>query len=381
MASEREATLLLVDDEPDSLEPMRLMLENNYRVLTALNGSQALDILEREAVDLLVADQRMPGMTGVELLARVREQRPDIVRLILTAYTDFDAMLQAINEGRVYRYIIKPWDVDDMRLTIRQALEWRELVLSRGQLAAELSEAHTALTERTRELERTQEALVRQEKLAAVGRFAAEMVHEMNNYLQIIMGVGADLVETRQSELQQVKQIGVQARLLADLAAEIRDFSLGAALPFSPEPTDPGELAAEVVRTCSHHPDFRGLQLRIESSEPGACMLDARQLKHLLLNLLKNAAKASPPNGEVLVAVRAEGDRLELRVVDHGSGVPPAVAERIWEPFFSTRGDEGTGLGLCICRQVAEAHGGRIQHQPTPGGGATFVAQIPMKQH
>ena len=86
-------TIMLVDDEVDILETMSILMEEEYRMLTAERGDQALDLLESQKVDLIIADQRMPGMTGVDLLARVRELHPEIVRLILTGYTDFDAML------------------------------------------------------------------------------------------------------------------------------------------------------------------------------------------------------------------------------------------------------------------------------------------------
>jgi len=147
-------TLLLVDDEPDCLAPMETLLQEDYSVLAANSGAEALESLDKNSVDIVIADQRMPKMTGVELLTKVRELYPDIVRVVLTAYTDFDAMIEAINEGRVYRYIIKPWDVDDMRLVIRQALEWREMQLRTCQLAADLAEAHRDLAERHKELER-----------------------------------------------------------------------------------------------------------------------------------------------------------------------------------------------------------------------------------
>ena len=147
-------TVLIADDEPDCLAPMELLLHEQYAVLTAANGAEALELLNANRVDILIADQRMPRMTGVELLTKVRELYPDIVRVVLTAYTDFEAMIAAINEGRVYRYIIKPWDVDDMRLVIRQALDWRDLRLQTCQLAADLSEAHWELADRHKELER-----------------------------------------------------------------------------------------------------------------------------------------------------------------------------------------------------------------------------------
>ena len=125
-------TVLIVDDELDSLEPMGYLLEEEYRVVTADSGRAALALLAQERVEVILADQRMPGMTGVELLVRARELYPEVVRLILTAYTDFGAMLEAINKGQVYRYIIKPCTSEDLLITIRQALEWKDFQATHG---------------------------------------------------------------------------------------------------------------------------------------------------------------------------------------------------------------------------------------------------------
>jgi signal transduction histidine kinase len=125
-------TILLVDDELDSLEPMSFLLEEEFTMLTAESGQAALALLAREPVEVILADQRMPGMTGVELLAQARALYPEVVRLILTAYTDFGAMLEAINKGQVYRYIIKPCKSEDLLITIRQALEWKDLQVTQG---------------------------------------------------------------------------------------------------------------------------------------------------------------------------------------------------------------------------------------------------------
>jgi response regulator RpfG family c-di-GMP phosphodiesterase len=172
-------SLLLVDDEPDSLEPIGILLEQEYHVLTAASGPEALDLLEESAVDVIIADQRMPGMTGVELLAKVRERYPEIVRLILTAYTDFDAMLKAINEGRVYRYIIKPWDPEDMMLIVRQAFDWKDLREAQGHLATQLAEANV-LVRHNNELVETRASLLAQKKLARMGVTLCQQVAELH---------------------------------------------------------------------------------------------------------------------------------------------------------------------------------------------------------
>jgi signal transduction histidine kinase len=371
--TDRRRVILLVDDEIDSLEPMQMLLEDDYRVLTAEGGEEALALLEKEVAELVIADQRMPGMTGVELLARVHEVYPEIVRLILTAYMDFEAMLRAINEGRVYRYIIKPWDQTDMQVTIKQALEWKDLRATHGKLSAEIAEANRALAERNRLLREAQQTIMRQEKLAAVGSFAAEMAHEINNHLQVILGVNENL--GMMSERDRKRIIEDQAQMLVWITSDIRDFALGAATPFSPRPVDPLMPVEEVIRACSFHPAFRSVELRLERGKIGPFILDPRQVKHLLFNLLKNAARASGRGDEIAVHMEVEGD-LELRVVDHGKGIPDELKERIWEPFYTTSNQNGAGLGLSICRHVVDLHEGSITCEDTPGGGTTFVVRL-----
>jgi two-component system response regulator HupR/HoxA len=129
--------VLFVDDEPDIVETFRLDYDEDFSVLVATSGSQALDILAREPVAVLVADQRMPEMSGLEVIRRALEQRPDVVPIILTGYTDPDALVEAINLGRVYRYIAKPWDSQELRLAISRAIEAFHLTAENARLAAE----------------------------------------------------------------------------------------------------------------------------------------------------------------------------------------------------------------------------------------------------
>jgi response regulator RpfG family c-di-GMP phosphodiesterase len=119
-------TILLVDDERDCLEPLALVLKKQYNILTAEGGLTALEILESQPVDLIITDQRMPGMTGVDLLIQVRKKFPKIVRLLLTAYVDYKAMQRAFSEAQVYHFELKPWGLKEMREKIEQALEWKD---------------------------------------------------------------------------------------------------------------------------------------------------------------------------------------------------------------------------------------------------------------
>ncbi len=138
--------ILIVDDEPANLRTLARMFRDDYEVLTAASGDEALALLGQHDVALLITDQRMPGMTGIELLKKTVPLRPRMVRIILTGYTDVDALVEAINCGQVYRYVAKPWDNEDLRLTVRRGLEHFES----NKRSAELDYTNQRLVSRIR---------------------------------------------------------------------------------------------------------------------------------------------------------------------------------------------------------------------------------------
>ena len=142
--------ILIVDDEPANLRLLERLFRRDYSVLTASSGQEALRLLGQHDVALLVTDQRMPGMTGTELLKHIADTRPHMVRMILTGYTEMGALVEAINCGQVYRYLTKPWDNDDLRLTVARALEHYETNKSHH----ELEVANKRLSLRLREMTR-----------------------------------------------------------------------------------------------------------------------------------------------------------------------------------------------------------------------------------
>jgi DNA-binding NtrC family response regulator len=141
--------IMVVDDEPANLRLLERLFRHDYNVLTAESGEGALRLLGQHEVALLITDQRMPGMTGVELLERTSTIRPHMVRIILTGYTDVDALVEAINRGQVYKYVTKPWNNDELRLTVSRALEHYETNKERHVLEM----MNRRLTERLREIQ------------------------------------------------------------------------------------------------------------------------------------------------------------------------------------------------------------------------------------
>ena len=122
-------TILCVDDEESILNSLKRMLAlEGYNVLTARGGEQGLEMLSKEKIDLIIADQRMPKMMGAEFLRRVREKRPEIVSIMLSGYSDFQSLVTAVNEGEIFRFISKPWDKEELLKTVVLALEQKNIV-------------------------------------------------------------------------------------------------------------------------------------------------------------------------------------------------------------------------------------------------------------
>ena len=131
--------ILVVDDEQDNLDAFRFNFRKTFDILTATSGPEALQILDDKEVAVIVTDQRMPKMTGVELLREVKARQPEAVGIILTAFTDVDVLVEAINLGQVYRYITKPWDAKEVRGVLQYAIERFDLQRENKRLAAQLA--------------------------------------------------------------------------------------------------------------------------------------------------------------------------------------------------------------------------------------------------
>jgi two-component system response regulator HupR/HoxA len=137
--------ILIVDDEPAILESLELTLGGDYRVLTVPSGEAGLEVLKQHDVALIITDQVLPSMSGVEFLERAIEINPRAIRMMLTGYADIGSLVRAINEGRIYRYISKPWEPDEVRLNVKRALEAFDLATENVQLASALADANERL--------------------------------------------------------------------------------------------------------------------------------------------------------------------------------------------------------------------------------------------
>jgi DNA-binding NtrC family response regulator len=130
--------ILVVDDEPDILFSLQALLRRDFEVHTAESGAQALEVLHRQAVHVIMSDQRMPAMTGVELLTRARSDCPEAIRIIFTGYADLKAVIDAVNRGEIFRYLTKPWDPEQLIALLHEACAHYQVTVDRFRLLVDL---------------------------------------------------------------------------------------------------------------------------------------------------------------------------------------------------------------------------------------------------
>jgi signal transduction histidine kinase len=379
--------LLVVDDEPDLVQSVKDLLRFDYRVLGATRASEGLRIMSAENVQIVMSDQRMPEMTGVEFLSNLKETHPDTVRLLFTAYADLSAVIDAINQGSVYRYISKPWIPDELRTVLRQALEYHLLQVERKRLLDEVGQKNVQLEAANAELRRANDL-----KRAFI-RVAS---HELRTPLTIMLGMSElaaqspEAPPTVQKWLRQACQAGGRLNERVDQMVKMllaEQFER----PLQPRPTDLAELLRGAAQEISSFIALRHQRLDVNvNGDLGRVSVEPDKLHDAVVQLLMNAIKFTPDGGTIgLTAGRTGAGGATIEVSDTGMGIDADTQARLFEPFFTrmdvTRHSSGTfefdrrglGLGLAVARAFVEMHGGRISVTSRPQHGTRFTITLP----
>jgi signal transduction histidine kinase len=230
-----------------------------------------------------------------------------------------------------------------------------------------------------RELETAQAELIQSERLAALGEMSAVVAHEVRNPVAVIFNAAASMRRNPNERDTLLAIVEEEAGRLRQMVTDLLDFARPASVRLVHEPLLPIiESALDAVRNGAgaHAVD---VELSVDEEVP-ALQCDVRLLRQAIVNLVSNALQAPGRKGPVRIAVEMSGPtRVHLTVSDDGAGVPEDIADRIFRPFFTTRAT-GTGLGLAVVQRIVRAHSGVLSHRDTPGGGATFEMDLPLRQ-
>jgi len=373
----RKYPILFVDDEEENLDIFAINFQDDFTIHTAKSGPEGLKLLEKEFVALVISDQRMPGMTGMEFFQEVHKRYPEIVLLLVTAYSDLDILADGVNAGLLYTYLLKPWEIQDLHMVLTRGIEHYHLVAERDRLHREQIE--------------TLKKMARANKLSALGTLAAGIAHEIRNPLVSIQTF-LEMVPQKIKELpltdpekidrdfwERFRTLSFEEILrIRRLISELVNLAGPTMSTFSEAHLS--EVIRSMIDLTQKEAEKRGVTLKSREEEDlPPVRIDVQKIKQVLLNLLLNALQATPEGGVIEIVTRIgsggkTGRVVQLLVRDNGAGISEENYERLFDPFFTTRSPgEGVGLGLTICHQVMEEHGGEVEITSREGEGTEVI--------
>ena len=370
----KDIRLLLVDDEDNFRQTLfKRLAKRGLIVEQAADGNECLSILQNQAMDVVVLDVKMPGISGIEVLKQIKDHYPKIEVILLTGHATTADGVEGIKLG-AFDYLSKPIELEHLYFKIIQAYDKIQ------RIEAEHQEAEYR--------KRMEQRMIAAERLASVGILAAGVAHEINNPLAIISeSTGWMRQLFAKDELKNMPRRDDFIKALdkveksVERASRITHQLLGFAGKSEPAVSEVSlaELAEEAIRLIDHELHNRDIKI-VRQIQPalGRIQSDPYQLRQVLMNLLTNAMHAVKSGGSITIAIEALGDNQVITVSDTGQGIPPENLDKIFEPFFSTkRPGEGTGLGLFVSRGIVEKLGGTIEVESEIGRGASFSIRLP----
>ncbi len=372
--------ILVIDDEVGPRESLRMLLKPSYQVHTADCVEAGIRLLRERNPDAIVMDIRMPGMTGIEGLRKIREIDPHLSVIMLTGFGALETAKEALRLG-ANDYISKPFDAREMQDVIGRNVERTRVHRTSENAAAEIKELNSRLLKE----------LAQKERLASLGQASAEFVHDLGNPLTIVWGYvqllakkleqsengnGKTSAEGNGKELNIIEQ---NVRLCRELLTMWQSYGSVEASPH--KPISVSEIVREIVKGAADMATQNNVELDQHICEDPCTLLgDSVQITRAIQNVIINGIQAAAEKKKSVTVDCTQKDfYVDVKIEDTGSGIVPAQLSKIFDPYFTTKqGKSGTGLGLYITKKVVEDHNGSIKVDSTPNVGTTFTIRLPL---
>ncbi len=356
--------IIIIDDDQTMRRACEAALSRvGYTVETYPDGESGLKRVAEIRPGVVVTDLKMPGIGGIEVIHRVREIDPDIVVVVITGFATVNTAVEAMKSG-AYDFIPKPFVADELRAIIHRAAErWRLSQEAKRLRAEKAAQARKFITFVSHQL---------QSPLGAVQQYLDVLTHQAAETLAPQPREWIDRSRKKITEMRQIISDWLAFSRIdsGQLAAESKPVALPALV---------NEILDDFAAAAAQRPVSLSHTLPADLPPVAA---DAAALRMLLSNLVSNAIKYNRPDGHVTLTAGAESDRVALAVADDGIGIDLEQLPHVFEEFYrvrdnSTAGIGGTGMGLAICRRIAEELGGSIEVASEPGRGTTFTVSLP----
>jgi signal transduction histidine kinase len=399
----RRGTLLIVDDEDGPRQSLRVIFKDEYDLLMAEDGPTAIELAQKRPIDVAVLDIRMAGMSGIEVLERLKYVNPGIEAIMMTAFETTDTIRQALRL-RACDYINKPFDLATIRAAVSQAMQRRTLE----------SEIHSSAEKVQELLSELQNQKVEEQIAKTRGDIYASIIHDINGPLTVISGfvqvLNQRLNSASRLEMEDLEFIKDRLRIIARQVGNCVEISrryLGFLRRQSEEAprASVNQLLKDLDQLIRVHPSRSDNEFGVQPfAEDIGVKMNGTDVIQILLNLAVNAFQCAPLShrvevgGEILSAPLdltafkdGPNDRLlnvegldnnvplvKFWVRDAGPGIPAEVLPKIFQPYFTTKGPrQGTGLGLNIVQRLIKEGKGALHVHTRQGKGTTFTIYLP----
>ncbi|NLE33087.1 MAG: response regulator [Bacteroidales bacterium] len=389
--------IICVDDEDIILEALKDQLgsffEHQYLIETSTTAEEALEIydeLKEDGYDIpvVISDYLMPAMRGDELLIKVHEKNPKTLKILLTGHANIEGITNAINRANLYRYIPKPWDKDDLILTVREAvrsfLQEEEIKQKNAELQAINENLEKLVEERTAALEQAN---------ATKDKFFSIIAHDMKDNFGGLLGYMEMLTteydrfgeEEKRAMVNTIDDLSQQLYKLLHNLLEWANIQTGT-MAFNPSNFPLNAFILDEITLLNNYADAKGQTLMFKQSEEVMVFGDESMISSVLRNVVMNAVKFTAPKGAIEISVSKTGNQACVMVEDNGIGISPDNLKRLFKvnesvKTYGTNQESGTGLGLILCKEFIEKNGGTISITSEVGSGTTVTFTIPLFGH
>jgi signal transduction histidine kinase len=379
------ARILVVDDEPSNVRLLERMLDLfggiEYRCTT--DPREAVSLFAEFQPDLVLTDLHMPHLDGYQLMSQFQQLIPDdsfLPIVVLTADITAETRRRALATG-ASDFITKPLDTTEVQLRLRNLLENRFLNL---RLEDQVRQRTSELEDALEQLQAAQQQVVKQERLSALGMMAGGIAHDFNNALTMMLGYGELLLPWFNKHAPEAKEKNYMTHIVqaaqdaTHVVSRLREFYRPAEKNEVREPVCLSSLCEQVASFTAPKWKNSGLiEVFTETPEVPKVLGNPAELREVLTNLVFNAVDAMPRGGTITVRTRELPDQVRVDIIDTGTGMTAEEKARCLEPFFTTKGAKGTGLGLAVAYGIIQRHGGSIEIESEKGRGTTFSLLLP----
>ncbi|MBK7098317.1 MAG: hybrid sensor histidine kinase/response regulator [Sphingobacteriales bacterium] len=359
----RDIKILYVDDEQNNLNSFKAAFRRSYDVFTAISAKEALEVLGQNDIHVIIADQRMPELSGVELFKMIQEQNHLATRMLLTGYTDINTLAEAINEGHIFRYITKPWNELELDTAIKNGFEFYK--------------AKIELKNKVEELQKTNDDL---------NRFIYSISHELRAPLASALGV-INLAKLENVNKEN-KTVAEYWKIIEESCLRL-DHNLSSTLQYykntrlvsAIEEIDFERLISSLIALHDRANHFVGpVQFITHFNQPLKFYGDAFRIEIILGNLISNAIKyqkPEEPEKKIIIDVEVNNSDAIIVIEDNGRGISIDQHEKVFTQFFRGNYQEGAGLGLFIAKEALEKINGTLTLKSNINEGSVFTVIIP----